>query len=58
MNTVNLSSMNVKVMDHNELVICNGGNKAAYDMGHAVGDELRKAFDTAIMIVGAWFKFL
>jgi hypothetical protein len=50
--------MNVKVMDHNELVICNGGNKAAYDMGHAVGDELRKAFDTAIMIVGAWFKFL
>lgn len=57
MNTVKLSSMSVIPMDHNDLVTCNGGNKAAYDMGHAVGDELRKAFDNALIVIAVWLKF-
>ena len=52
MNIVNLSSMNVIPMDYNQLKDCNGGNKAAYDMGHAVGGKLRHAFDNAMTILG------
>jgi hypothetical protein len=57
MKLLSLSAMGVTYLTSEELVNVNGGTaKEAYNAGHAVGEQIRKALESALFILAPWLK--